>query len=89
MTNAFSTTIIDAVRSVIGDAPSIPLHVPDIGPAEKVFVDDCLDSTFVSSVGPYVTRIEQEIAAYTGAKHAVAVSNGTVALHVALTLAGV
>ena len=83
------TQVIDAVRSVIGDAPSIPLHVPDIGSAEKEFVDDCLDSTFVSSVGPYVTRIEQEIAAYTGTKHAIAVSNGTVALQVALTLAGV
>ena len=89
MSAANPTQVIDAVRSVIGDAPSIPLHVPDIGAAEKEFVDDCLESTFVSSVGPYVTRIEQEMAAYTGAKHAVAVSNGTVALQVALTLAGV
>jgi perosamine synthetase len=89
MTSAFSAHIIEAVRSVVGDAPSIQLHVPDIGAEEKEFVVDCLDSTFVSSVGPYVTRIEQDIAAFTGAKHAIAVSNGTVALQVALTLAGV
>lgn len=77
------------VRDVIGDAPQVGLHVPDIGDEEKRVVADCLDSTFVSSVGAYVTRFEEEIAAYTGAAAAVAVSNGTVALQVALQLAGV
>jgi aminotransferase in exopolysaccharide biosynthesis len=50
---------------------------------------ECLDSTFVSSVGQFVDRFEDELAAYTGAKHAVAVVNGTAALHIALKLAGV
>jgi perosamine synthetase len=80
---------VDGVRRVVGDAPRVALHEPDITEAERLTVDDCLQSTFVSSVGPYVTRFENEIAAYTGARHAIAVSNGTSALHVALVLAGV
>lgn len=83
--NAF----VGVVRSVVGDAPSIPLHAPDIGPLERKYVDECLDSTFVSSVGAFVGRLEEEVAEYTGAAAAVAVSNGTVALQVAMTLAGV
>lgn len=81
--------VVAAVRSVVGDAPVVPLHAPDIGDLEKRYVQECLDSTFVSSVGPFVTRLEEEIAAYTGAAGAVAVANGTVALQVALQLAGV
>jgi aminotransferase in exopolysaccharide biosynthesis len=52
-------------------------------------VKECLDSTFVSSVGPFVDRFETDLADFTGAKHVVAVVNGTAALHVALLLAGV
>lgn len=84
-----SSTFVEAIRAVVGDAPTIGLHEPDIGEAERRFVDECLESTFVSSVGPFVNRFEEEIAAFTGAKHAVAVSNGTIALQVALVLAGV
>lgn len=80
---------VQAIRSVVGDEPTIGLHVPDIGEAEQRYVTECLESTFVSSVGPFVTRFEQEIVGFTGATHAVAVSNGTVALQVALVLAGV
>jgi perosamine synthetase len=80
---------IGVVRSVVGDAPAVPLHAPDIGPLEKRYVNECLDSTFVSSVGAFVGRLEEEVASYTGAAAAVAVSNGTVALQVAMTLAGV
>lgn len=82
-------SFVAAVRSVVGDAPSVPLHVPDIGSHERRLVNECLDSTFVSSVGAFVGRLEEEVAEYTGAAHAVAVSNGTVALQVALELAGV
>jgi perosamine synthetase len=89
MTTPLASALIDGVRSVVGDAPFVGLHIPDIGEAEKHFVDDCLDSTFVSSVGPYVTRFEEEIAEVMGVAHAVAVSNGTSALQVALVLAGV
>ncbi|MEO8261758.1 MAG: LegC family aminotransferase [Pseudolysinimonas sp.] len=81
--------LVAAVREVVGDAPQIGLHIPHIGEAEHRYVTECLDSTFVSSVGPFVTRFEDEIAAFTGAARAIAVSNGTVALQVALTLAGV
>jgi perosamine synthetase len=80
---------VDRIRSVVGDEPQIGLHVPEIDETDKAMVAACLDSTFVSSVGPFVTRFEEEIAAYTGAAHAVAVSNGTSALHLALVLAGV
>jgi len=89
MTSEFAATFVSAVRKVVGTSSQVPLHVPDVGEVEKKFVADCLDSTFVSSVGPYVNRFEDEIAAFTGARHAVAVSNGTSALHVALVLAGV
>lgn len=89
MTSAFAKSFVGAIREVVGNAPQVGLHVPDIGEVEKQYVNECLDSTFVSSVGPFVTRFEDEIAAFTGAAHAVAVSNGTSALHVALVLAGV
>lgn len=81
--------VVAAIRTVVGDAPTVPLHAPDIGALERKYVDECLESTFVSSVGAFVSRFEQEVAAYTGAAHAVAVSNGTVALQIALSLAGV
>lgn len=81
--------IVSAIRSVVGDAPTVPLHAPDIGALERKYVDECLESTFVSSVGAFVGRFEEQVAAFTGAAHAVAVSNGTVALQIALSLAGV
>lgn len=81
--------VISALRTVVGDAANVPLHAPDIGPLERQYVDECLESTFVSSVGAFVGRLESEVAAYTGARHAIAVANGTVALQIALELAGV
>lgn len=80
---------VDAIRSVVGGEPSIGLHVPDIGEAEQRYVEECLQSTYVSSVGPFVTQFEEEIAEFTGSAYSIAVSNGTVALQVALVLAGV
>lgn len=77
-----------AVRSVVGAAPAA-LHEPRFAGREWEYVKECLDSTFVSSVGKFVDRFEAELATYTGAKHAVVVVNGTAALHVALRLAGV
>lgn len=81
--------LVRALRDVVGDEPFVGLHVPDITALEKQRVQECLDSTFVSSVGAFVTEFEQGIADFTGAAHAVAVSNGTSALQVALELAGV
>jgi len=80
--------IIDAVRTVVGPGP-VALHEPHFGGNEWLYVKECLDSTYVSSVGKFVDRFEAELAAYTGAKYAVAVVNGTAALHVAMRLAGV
>ena len=83
-----ASQIVDAVRTVVGPGP-VALHEPRFGGNEWAYVKECLDSTFVSSVGTFVDRFEADLAAYTGAKYAVAVVNGTAALHVALQLAGV
>lgn len=71
-----------------GDGPVV-LHEPRFAGNEWTYLKECLDSTFVSSVGRFVDRFEADLAAFTGARHAVAVVNGTAALHVALLLAGV
>ena len=80
--------IIRAIKSVVGDGP-LALHEPRFNGNEWVYLKECLDSTFVSSVGKFVDRFEDDLANFTGAKRAVAVVNGTAALHVSLRLAGV
>lgn len=80
--------IVSALRAVVGPGPAV-LHEPSFAGNEWLYLKECLDSTFVSSVGKFVDRFEADLAAYTGAKHAVAVVNGTAALHIALKLAGV
>jgi len=67
----------------------IPLHAPYFGGNEKKYLADTIDSTFVSSVGAYVNRFEDMMAEITGAKYAIATTNGTTALHLALIVAGV
>ncbi len=80
--------IVSAIKSVVGDGP-LALHEPRFFGNEWVYLKECLDSTFVSSVGKFVDRFEDDLANFTGANRAVAVVNGTAALHVALRLAGV
>lgn len=80
--------IIHAIQSVVGTGP-VSLHQPYFNGNEWNYLKECLDSTYVSSVGQYVSRFEIELAAYTGSQYAVAVGNGTAALHIALLLAGV
>lgn len=80
--------VVTALRSVTGDGFK-PLHEPRFAGNEWVYLKKCLDSSFVSSVGTYVDRFEADLATYTGAKHAIAVVNGTAALHIVLKLAGV
>lgn len=70
-------------------AAPIKLCVPEIGGNEWQYIKDCLDTKWVSSVGSYVDRFERMVADYVGATHAVAVVNGTAALHTALLVAGV
>jgi dTDP-4-amino-4,6-dideoxygalactose transaminase len=67
----------------------IPLAVPCLDGNAAKYLQECLDTNFVSSVGPFVGRFEREFASYVGSQHAVACSNGTAALHVALRVAGV
>ena len=82
-------TAIDFIRSIYGSERVIPLHEPRFIGNEKKYLNDCIDSTFVSSTGKFVDEFEEKIAKYTGAKYAVATSNGTSALHIALLLANV
>jgi perosamine synthetase len=78
------------LRRVLGEASSpISLHEPEFRGNEWAYVKECIDTGWVSSVGKYVDEFERQIASVTGARHAVAVVNGTAALHVALTLVGV
>lgn len=71
------------------DAGGIPLCIPEIRGREWEYVKQCLDTNFVSSVGPFVDRFERDLATYTGAKFGVATSTGTAALHIALLVTGI
>lgn len=71
------------------DGKFVPLHAPTFAGNEKRYLEECIDSTFVSSVGAFVDRFERDMAAFTGAKRAVVCVNGTNALHMALMLVGV
>lgn len=66
----------------------IPLAEPTLDGNEAAYLRECIGSGYVSSVGPFVARFEQEFAAAVGARHAVACASGTAALHVALRLSG-
>jgi len=81
-------SIINALRSALGEG-NFALHEPRFTGNEQRYVQECIASTYVSSVGVYVDRFEKELAAYTGARRAIAVVNGTAALQVALRLSGV
>ncbi|UTY23920.1 LegC family aminotransferase [Treponema denticola] len=81
--------VVDFIRQLYKNSTSIFLHNPIFLGNEKKYLNDCIDSTYVSSVGEYVTRFENDIEAYTGAKRAVVCVNGTMSLFMALKLAGV
>ncbi|KLU62020.1 putative pyridoxal phosphate-dependent aminotransferase EpsN [Peptococcaceae bacterium CEB3] len=82
--------VVAALKQVLPtDQEAVPLHEPLFGGREWEYVKDCLDTGWVSSAGPYVSRFEEDLARFTGLKRAVAVVNGTAALHTALLLAGV
>jgi perosamine synthetase len=80
--------VLAALRAVVGQGP-VALHEPQFSGNEWLYLKECLDSTYVSSVGKFVEQFEVDLVSLTGAQHAVAVVNGTAALHVALLLAGV
>ena len=80
---------VEFVQNLYKTKDFIALHEPVFVGNEKKYLNDCIDSTFVSSVGKYVDRFEKEFAEFVGSKYAVATVNGTSALHISLLLAGV
>lgn len=93
MTEQFRQTcdeLISALREVLGQPESpMSLHEPEFAGNEWAYVKECIDTGWVSSVGKFVDGFERQLVEVTGAHHAVAVVNGTAALHMALLLAGV
>lgn len=89
MSDHLVAEIVDALKSVLPKEDSIALHGPVFQGQEWTYVKECLDTGWVSSVGKYVDLFEKQLADFTGVKHAVAVVNGTAALHISLLLSGV
>ena len=80
---------INFKKEVYGNKEFTPLAVPVFAGNEKKYLEECIDTTFVSSVGQFVDRFEKDMATYTGCKRAVVCVSGTNALHMSLMLAGV
>jgi perosamine synthetase len=82
---------VDEVKTLVqgSDAEFIPIAAPVIGEREIAYVTDAIKSGWVSSIGAYIDKFEEAFADYIGVKHAIAVSNGTVALHLALHTLGI
>ena len=80
-----------AEKSLVSRAPAelLPVDRPDLSGNERRYVLDCIESSWISSNGEYISRFEQAFAAFAGARHAIAVCNGTVALHLALHSLGI
>ena len=81
--------IVDFIKQTFNTNEFIPLHEPLFIGNEKKYLNDCIDSTFVSSVGKYVDEFEKKFASFVGSRYAIATVNGTAALHVGLVLADV
>jgi len=81
--------IVKFIKQLYDNSEIIPLHEPRFIGNEKEYLNQCIESTYVSYLGKFVGRFENMIQEFTGAKHAVATANGTLALHIALLLAGV
>ena len=84
----FPEQIVSAIKKVVRTKRAA-LHEPNFEGQEWAYLKECLDSTFVSSVGKFVDEFEANLAKYVGVKYAISVVNGTAALHIALKLAGV
>lgn len=89
MSNSLNKEIIDFIIKLFPGKTNIQLHEPLFIGNEREYIIDAIDSTFVSSVGKYVDKFEEMMRKYTGSKYAIATTNGTSALHIALILAGV
>ena len=84
-----NSAVINFIKSIYSKNQFIPLHEPRFLGNEKKYLNECIDSTFVSSAGKFVDELEEKISKYTGAKYVVATGNGTSALHISLILANV
>lgn len=80
---------INFIKELYGNQEFTPLSVPVFVGNEKKYLNECIDTTFVSSVGKFVDRFEEEMARYTGAKKAVVCVSGTNALHISMKMVGV
>jgi len=85
----YYSKVIEFIKELYGNQEFVPLAIPKFIGNEKKYLNECIDTTFVSSVGKFVDRFENDMAAYTGAKRAVVCVSGTNALHMALLLVGV
>jgi len=81
--------LVGFIQEIYNTKDFLPLHEPRFIGNEKKYLNDCIDSTFVSSVGKYVDMFEEQFAKKVGSKYAIATVNGTAALHIALILANV
>ncbi|MCF6216952.1 MAG: LegC family aminotransferase [Emcibacter sp.] len=81
--------LIEFIRDMYRSDEFLPLHEPRFRGNEKKYLNEAIDSTFVSSIGAFVDRFEGDFASYHGVEKAVACVNGTAALHMALLLADV
>ncbi|MFD2917470.1 LegC family aminotransferase [Psychroserpens luteus] len=81
--------VTEYIKELYGTREFIPLHVPKFRGKEKEYLERCIDTTFVSSVGKFVDQFEDQIAQISGTKKAIAVVNGTAGIQVALRLVGV
>ena len=86
----FVSTVLTGLRAALGNPKAgVALHEPQFAGNEWLYVKECLDTGWVSSAGKFVDRFERDLCDFTGAHYAVAVVNGTAALHICLKLAGV
>lgn len=89
MCEQINKSLTEFIRNLYNTKEFIPLHEPRFAGNEKKYLNDCIDSTFVSSIGKYVDMFEEQFAEKVGSKYAVATVNGTSALHISLILADV
>jgi len=80
--------IVQFIRKIFDTKGLIPLHEPRFIGNEKKYLNECIDSTYVSYVGAFVERFEDMVEDFTGSRFAVSTANGTLALHLALMTIG-
>ena len=88
MSIKFEEKVLNKIRDVIGDI-KVSLHEPIFEGNEIKYLKECIDTSYVSSIGPFVKKLERKLSCFTGARYTVATVNGTCALQLALIVSGV